>query len=93
VKDAVQRGGNEILYSVTYYPRSNPIEQYFSQVKHYIKKKSPIEFEDIKNVLQESRRKVKPNNYKKYYLHAFRGEWLRRTRRRRHSIKKKYKDD
>jgi len=93
VKDAVQRGGNEILYSVAYYPRSNPIEQYFSQVKHYIKKKSPIEFGDIKNVLQESIRKVKPENYHRYYLHAFRGEWLRRTRRRRHSVKKKYKDD
>jgi transposase len=54
VKKAVEESGNKILYSVAYYPRSNPIEQYFNQVKHYIKKESPIRFVDIKKTLEKS---------------------------------------
>jgi len=83
VKDAVKEGGNEVLYSVPYYPRSNPIEQFFSQMKHYIKKVSPILFDDIKRVVSSSIEKVKPKNYENYFLHAFRAEWLKKDRKTR----------
>jgi transposase len=83
VKDAVKEGGNEVLYSVPYYPRSNPIEQFFSQMKHYIKKESPILFDDIKRVVASSIEKVKPKNYENYFLHAFRAEWLKKDRKTR----------
>ena len=39
---------NKIQNTVPYYPRSNPIEQFFSQLKHYIKNDSHISYEDIK---------------------------------------------
>lgn len=88
VKDAVKEGGNEVLYSVPYYPRSNPIEQFFSQMKHYIKKESPILFDDIKRVVASSIEKVKPKNYENYFLHAFRAEWLKKDRKtRKHPIR------
>jgi len=93
VKNAVKEGGNELLYSVPYYPRSNPIEQFFSQMKHYIKKESPIKFDDIKKVVSSSIQKVKPKNYENYYLHAFRAEWLRKTRRQKLKNTKVYKVD
>jgi len=91
VKKAVEESGNKILYSVAYYPRSNPIEQYFNQVKHYIKKESPISFEEIKDVLGRSIKQVKEKNYKNYFIHAFNAEWLKKDRKTRKKSLKRYK--
>jgi len=63
VKKAVADSKNTIQYTVPYYPRSNPIEQYFSQMKHYLKKESPVSFTDIKKVVEKSIAKVKEQNY------------------------------
>ncbi len=90
VKKAVEESGNKILYSVAYYPRSNPIEQYFNQVKHYIKKESPIYFEDIKKTLAHSIKQVKEKNYQNYFIHAFNAEWLKKDRKTRKRIQKQY---
>ena len=78
-----EESGNKILYSVAYYPRSNPIEQYFNQVKHYIKKESPISFENIKKTLAHSIKQVKEKHYYKYFIHAFNVEWLKKNRKTR----------
>jgi transposase len=91
VKKAVEESGNKILYSVAYYPRSNPIEQYFNQVKHYIKKESPIRFVDIKKTLEKSIKQVKEKNYKNYFIHAFNAEWLKKDRKTRYQPSKLYK--
>jgi isfu1 transposase len=80
VKKAVEESGNKILYSVAYYPRSNPIEQYFNQVKHYIKK-----------TLEKSIKQVKEKNYKNYFIHAFNAEWLKKDRKTRYQPSKLYK--
>lgn len=93
VRNAVKEGGNTILYSVAYYPRSNPIEQYFSQLKHYIKKESPIKFEDIKQAIVRSIERITRTNYNNYFLHAFRAEWLRKTRKAKLKKPKLYKLD
>ena len=36
VKQEIQKK-NQFIYTIPYYPRSNPIENFFSQLKHYIK--------------------------------------------------------
>jgi hypothetical protein len=36
-----------LLYSVPYHPETNAIEEYFNQLKHYIKKESPNTYDDI----------------------------------------------
>ncbi len=92
VKKAVEESGNKILYSVAYYPRSNPIEQYFNQVKHYIKKESPISFADTKKTLEKSIKQVKEKNYKNYFIHAFNAEWLKKDRKTRRRPPKLYKN-
>ena len=92
VKKAVEESGNKMLYSVAYYPRSNPIEQYFNQLKHYIKKESPISFEEIKEVLGRSIKQVKEKNYKNYFIHAFNAEWLKKDRKTRRRTPKRYKN-
>ena len=72
--------------------RSNPIEQYFSQMKHYLKKESPVSFADIKKVVGKSIAKVKERNYNNYFLHAFRSETLLKTRKTRRRTPKVYKN-
>ena len=91
VKKAVADSKNTIQYTVPYYPRSNPIEQYFSQMKHYLKKESPVSFTDIKKVIEKSITKVKEQNYNNYFLHAFRSETLLKTRKTRRRTPKVYK--
>ena len=91
VKQAVAESNNTIQYTVPYYPRSNPIEQYFSQMKHYIKKESPISFDDIKKIVQKSIAKVKKENYNNYFLHAFRSDTLLKTTQTRRREPKVYK--
>ena len=91
VKKAIADSKNTIQYTVPYYPRSNPIEQYFSQMKHYLKKESPVSFADIKKVVEKSIAKVKEQNYNNYFLHAFRSETLLKTRKMRRRTPKVYK--
>jgi len=91
VKQAVVESNNTIQYTVPYYPRSNPIEQYFSQMKHYIKKESPISFDDIKKIVQKSIAKVKRENYNNYFLHAFRSDTLLKPTQTRRREQKVYK--
>lgn len=70
VKNEIQER-NKFLYTIPYYPRSNPIENFFSQLKHYIKKESPISYSDMNKVIEKSLTKIKENNYKNYFLYAF----------------------
>jgi transposase-like protein/transposase len=92
VKDAVNEGKNKIQNTVPYYPRSNPIEQFFSQLKHYIKKDSPISYEDIKTSIGKAMTKVKEKHLNNYFLHAFNLELLKKDRATRRRKPKVYLD-
>lgn len=41
IREVIEESKNELLYSVPYHPETNSIEEFFSQLKHYIKKQSP----------------------------------------------------
>jgi transposase len=92
VRDAVKESKNTIQYRVAYYPRSNPIEQFFNQLKHYIKKESPISYEDITTSIRKAITKIKEKHLQNYFLHAFRAEWLKKDRKTRKRPKKEYLD-
>lgn len=70
VKQEIQKN-NQFIYTIPYYPRSNPIENFFSQLKHYIKKESPILYSDINKVIEKSLKNIKEKNYRNYFLYAF----------------------
>jgi hypothetical protein len=53
IRETIENSKNELLYSVPYHPETNAIDEYFSQLKHYIKKESPNIYEDIYNTIQE----------------------------------------
>ena len=44
---------NKIIYSIHYNPSYNPIENFFSQLKNYVKNKSPDNFDELKNTIDK----------------------------------------
>ena len=44
VKNTISESGNKLLYTIPYHPRLNSIEQWFNQLKHYIKQDKPTNF-------------------------------------------------
>ena len=51
IKETIENDNNHLLYSVPYHPEINSIEEFFSQLKHYIKKESPNTYDNIYKVI------------------------------------------
>ena len=70
VRNKILNTGNKYLYLISYKHYLNPCEEYFNQLKHYVKLDKPIKYEDIKKSLVESLKKIGTKHYKNYFLHA-----------------------
>lgn len=72
VKNAITNSGNKYLFSIPYTPKTNPIEMFFNQIKHYIKlNKKVLRFNELKDEIKNAIKKVKKKNYKNYFLYAY----------------------
>lgn len=72
VKEKIKESKNNLLYSIRYNPQCNPIENYFNQLKHYIKLKSPITYEEIVNSIKEiNKHNVKKEHLENYFKYLF----------------------
>ena len=73
VKEAILKSGNQYLFSIPYTPMTNsPIENYFNQIKTYIKKNRDVyTFDGLKNNIDKAIDKVKSENYKNYFQYAY----------------------
>lgn len=70
IRETIEDSKNTLLYSVPYHHETNSIEEFFSQLKHYIKKVSPKTYDDIdktiKDILATKIRKDHLTNYLKH---------------------------
>jgi transposase len=70
IRETIENSKNELLYSVPYHPETNSIEEFFSQLKHYIKKESPNTYDDIyktiNNIIENKITKEHLTNYLKH---------------------------
>ena len=72
LQEAIKAGGHTLMYSFPYHPETNSIEEWFSQLKHYVKKESPQKFEEIKPVLNKILKdKIKKEHLRHYLYHMF----------------------
>lgn len=95
IKNAITKSGNHYLFAVPYTPKTDAIEQYFNQVKTYLKKdRNVANFQELEKNVEKAINKVKPENYKNYFEYAYNlkeGYELKRkssTRRRKLKIYK-----
>jgi transposase len=73
IKDKIENDSNKLLYSVPYHPETNGIEEFFSQLKHYIKKESPNTYEDIDKVIKDTlQNKIQKKHLTNYLKHSYR---------------------
>ncbi len=71
VKNTIINSGNKLLYTIPFHPRLNSIEQWFNQLKHYIKQDKPTNFNLLKESLKNSINKIKKENYNNYFVYAY----------------------
>jgi hypothetical protein len=84
VKDAILNSGNKYLFSIPYTPTTNaPIENYFNQIKHYLKlNKKVLKFNELNDEIKNAIKMVRKENYKNYFNNAYNKEGLRQYTRK-----------
>ena len=63
-----------LLYTCPYHPRLNAIEQFFSQMKHYLKLYKSKNFEELKLNLKNSIKNIKKEHYENYFMALTQGK-------------------
>ena len=60
------------MYSLPYNPQLNPIENVFSQLKSYVKNKSPDTYNELKSVIDKIiKEKITKEHLENYYKYLF----------------------
>ena len=74
----------------------NSIEQFFNQMKHYIKLDKPKTFIALDESVKTSIDKIKPTNYENYFIYAYNKDYYKNKTNKRKYTKRKtlkvYKD-
>lgn len=79
VKKTIEETNNSLLYSVPYRPKTNAIESWFSQFKHYFKHdETGINFPNLKKSVQKAIRKIPVKSYLNYIKYAYKNKDIRK---------------
>jgi transposase len=73
-KKIIKNSGNFLLYTCPYHPRLNCIEQWFNQMKHYMKLLKAKSFIELKKNFKKSIKNIKEEHYKNYFIYAYNKE-------------------
>ena len=72
IREKIEDDHNHLLYSIPYHPETNAIEEYFSQLKHYVKKESPNTYDDIYKVITDIiEKKITKEHLTNYLKHSY----------------------
>jgi putative transposase len=72
IRETIENSKNDLLYSVPYHPETNSIEEFFSQLKHHIKKESPNTYEEIDKVITDIlANKITQEHLTNYLKHSY----------------------
>ena len=67
VKDFITKSKNDYVHILPYNHSQNPIEAYFNQLKHYIRKEEPMSYDDIKRVITKCIGLIDKKSYINYF--------------------------
>jgi transposase len=71
VKEILRNTGNNVVYTLPYSPRLNPIEQFFNQLKHYMKLEKAMTLQTLKESVKNAIGNIRPEHYKNYFKYAY----------------------
>ena len=95
IKETIKETNNSLLYSVPYRPKTNAIESWFSQFKHYFKHdETGISFSNLKKSVRKAIRKISSKSYLNYMEYAYTNKDIRtfiKNPSTRHKTLKNYK--
>lgn len=83
VRRIIADSGNEVVYTLPYSPRLNPIEQFFNQLKHYMKVERAMNLRELKESVKRALEKVKRIHYQNYFAYAYDKKQLTRLEKKR----------
>ena len=66
------------VLNIPYIPQTNQIESYFSELKHYIKLDSKIEYNDLFKSIKKSIKKIKNSHYKNHFNNSLNNQKFRK---------------
>ena len=70
--ETIENSDNDLLYFCRYHPETNSIEEFFSQLKHYIKKDSSNTYDDIYKVINITiNSKITEEHLTNYLKHSY----------------------
>ena len=85
IKTLIENSGNSLLYSLPYKPFLNPIESWFSQMKHHVKDMVPASFEGIRAAITTALTRINSESYLNIFRYAYRRNEFRIPNRRQSS--------
>ena len=86
-KNIIKNSGNYLLYTCPYHPRLNCIEQWFNQVKHYMKLSKSNDFTELNFNLKKSINNINKDNYKNYFIYAYNKDLYKILKRKKLATK------
>ncbi len=96
VKQAIINSGNKYLFSLPYTPKCNVIENWFNQIKHYLKlNKKVLKYDELVVEIKNAIEQVKKENYKNYFENAYNKDAYKDYVKKDSTLKRKpknYKD-
>ena len=95
IKNFIKNSGNDYLYILPYKHYLNPIENYFNELKYYIKQKQPMNYDKIKESVEFGIKNIKKEHYENYFYNAYDKKQLKikyKNTNRLHKKAKNYKD-
>jgi transposase len=82
---------NDFIYTVSYYPRSNPIENFFSKLKYSIRKESPLSYNAIHKTIEKAIDNMKEKEFRNYFAYAFDKDAVKKVYKKDSTLRRKGK--
>lgn len=86
VRSTIETSGNKLVYCVPYSPRTNSIESWFSQLKHYMKLDKTLNIEQVRQSIATSLSKIKPEHYLHHFQYAYKKDDLKKFERKKSTL-------
>lgn len=85
----VRKKGHDLLYILPYQHYLNPIENLFSQLKHYMKEKVPMNEKEVREAIEYAIGKISKKHLINYFLNAYNPELLNKKNPYKEGAKEK----